>query len=334
MASGRGDDLHIGQKAVLDNWVKWNDIVSMKETLSPDLLVGMALFAQVVDAGGVSAAAKSMGLSKSAVSKQLAALEDRLGARLLNRTTRRMSLTEAGAAFLESCRRVVVLAEEAEAAMGALQVVPRGVLRVNAPMVFGTMHLAPLIPEFLALYPHITLDLVLNDRFVDLLEEGFDVAVRIGRLEDSSLMARRLAPAKRIIAAAPDYLRRMGTPQDLADLSRHQILSYSLVKDEWSFAENGQVRSVKAESRLRANNGEALLHAALGGAGIVSLPTFIIGDALRQGRLVRILPHLENADLAIHAVWPSGRHLSAKVRAFVDFLAQRLGPLPAWDREG
>lgn len=305
----------------------------MKETVSLDLLAGMAVFARVVESGGISAAARVMGLSKSAVSKQLSALEDRLGTRLLQRTTRRMSLTEAGAGFLEHCRRVVAEAEAAESAIGALQGEPRGVLRVNAPMTFGTMHLAAVIPDFMARYPQVSVDMVLNDRMVDLLDEGYDVAVRIGRLADSSLVARKLAPARRLMVAAPSYLDRRGRPAALAELAEHDVLSYSYVSaaDEWRFDGPAGEENVRANSRLRANNGEILLAACLAGSGIAALPTFISGPSLRAGSLVRVLPHLERTDFAIHAVWPTARHLSAKVRAFVDFLAARFGPIPYWD---
>lgn len=305
----------------------------MKETVSLDLLAGMVVFARVVDAGGISAAARVMGLSKSAVSKQLSALEDRLGARLLQRTTRRMSLTEAGAGFLEHCRRVVAEAEAAESAIGALQGEPRGTLRVNAPMTFGIMHLAAIIPDFMARHPQLGVDMVLNDRMVDLLDEGFDVAVRIGKLADSSLVARKLAPARRVMVAAPSYLDRRGRPAALAELAQHDVLSYSYVPaaEEWRFDGPGGEESVRVTSRLRANNGDILLAACLAGSGIAALPTFISGPSLRAGSLVRVLPHLERTDFAIHAVWPTARHLSAKVRAFVDFLAERFGPVPYWD---
>ncbi len=325
--------LNIRPRIALDNPGKTNKIVSMKETVSMDLLAGMAVFARVVDAGGVSAAARDLRLSKSAVSKQLAALEDRLGARLLQRTTRRMSLTEAGAGFLEHCRRVVAEAEAAESAVGALLAEPRGVLRVNAPMSFGTMHLAAAIPDFMARYPQVTVDLTLNDRMVDLLDEGYDVAVRIARLADSSLVARKLAPARRVMVAAPSYLDRKGRPAVLADLAEHDVLAYSYVSaaEEWRFLGPNGEESVRLEGRLRANNGDILLAACLAGSGIAALPTFLSGPSLRAGSLVRVLPEYESVPFGIYAVWPTARHLSAKVRAFVDFLAERFGPVPYWE---
>lgn len=306
----------------------------MKEThLSLDTLVGMAVFARVVDDGGFSAAARRLGLSKSAVSKQVAALEDRLGARLLNRTTRRMSLTEAGAALIARCRRVLAEAEAAADAVGVLQGAPAGVLRVAAPMTFGTMHLAPAIPAFLERHPAVSVDLSLNDRMVDLVEEGFDVALRIARLANSSLMARKLAPMRRVMAASPDYLARRGVPVGLADLAGHDCLSYSYIVagDEWRFTGPDGEQSVQPSGRLRANNGEVLREAALAGSGIAVLPTFIAGPDLAAGRLVQVLPDYDNRSSAVYAVWPSGRHPSPKLRAFIDFLAERFGPRPYWE---
>ena len=306
----------------------------MKETsLSLDTLAGMAVFAHVVDDGGFSAAARRLGLSKSAVSKQVAALEDRLGARLLNRTTRRMSLTEAGAALIDRCRRVLAEVEAAATAVGQLQAAPAGVLRVNAPVTFGSMHLAPAIPEFLARHPGVSVDLTLNDRMVDLVEEGFDVAIRIARLADSSLVARKLAPMRAVMVASPAYLARYGTPVRLADLAGHECMNYAYAAagDEWRAAGPEGEDAMRVTGRLRANNGEVLLAAALAGGGIAMLPTFIAGAALASGRLVQVLPAWDNRTAAIHAVWPSGRHPSPKLRAFVDFLAERFGPKPYWE---
>jgi len=309
-------------------------IVSMKETTLPlDTLVGMAVFARVIDSGGFSAAARALGMSKSAVSKQVSALEDRLGARLLNRTTRRMSLTEAGAALIDNCRRLLAEAEAAESAVGALQSEPAGVLRVNAPVTFGSMHLAPALPDFLARHPQVTIDLTLNDRQVDLVDEGYDLAIRIARLADSSLVARKLAPGRRIIVAAPAYLERRGVPTTLADLAGHECLSYTYMAadDEWRFQGPNGEESVRVTSRVRANNGEVLRAAAVAGAGIATLPTFICGADVTEGRLARVLPEYDNRSFAVHAVWPAGRHPSPKLRAFVDFLAGRFGPAPYWE---
>jgi len=200
-------------------------------------------------------------------------------------------------------------------------------------MTFGTMHLAAAIPDFMAEYPQVTVDIAFNDRLVDLLDEGYDVAVRIAKLADSSLVARKLAPAKRVMVAAPSYLDRRGRPASLAEIAQHDTLCYSYVSaaEEWRFNGPDGEESVRVQGRLRANNGEVLLAACLAGSGIAALPTFISGPSLRAGTLVRVLPQYENPDIAIHAVWPTTRHLTAKVRAFVDFLARRFGPVPYWE---
>jgi len=297
-------------------------------------LTAMAVFARVVEAGSFSKAAQELGLSKSAVSKQVGRLEDRLGVRLLNRTTRRLSLTEAGTAFYAGCRQLVADAEAAEDAVSHLATAPRGTLRVNAPMSFGLAHVAPAMPEFLRRYPELSVDLQLNDRTVNLVEEGYDMAVRVGRLPDSSLIAKRLAPMRRALVAAPDYLDRRGRPGHPGDLVEHDCLIYSYLASgrEWRFhGPEGEAR-VPLKGRLEANNGDALCAAARGGAGLALLPTFICGDDLRAGRLECVLPEwTDDGGAAIHAVFPASRNLSPKVRVFVDFLAERFGPEPYWD---
>ncbi|NIA71638.1 LysR family transcriptional regulator [Pelagibius litoralis] len=294
----------------------------------------MAVFAEVVEAEGFSAAARVLGVSKSAVSKQVGRLEDRLGVRLLNRTTRRLSLTEAGATFYEASRRVLDEALVAETAVSSLSAAPRGLLKLNAPMSFGFLHLARVIPEFHARYPRIVIDAVMNDRFVDLVEEGYDVAIRItGALQDSSLIARYLAPSQALLCAAPDYLAQRGTPLQPEDLSGHDCLIYSNLdqRHAWRFAgPRGPVR-VKVKGPFQANNGDALCSAALAGMGIAALPSFIVGEHLLAGRLVPVLCGFRLAAQGIYAVYPHNRNLSAKVRAFVDFLAGRFGPEPYWD---
>jgi DNA-binding transcriptional LysR family regulator len=298
-------------------------------------LDAMAVFARVVEAESFSGAARALGLSKSAVSKQIGRLEDRLGLRLLNRTTRRLSLTEAGAAFYQGCQRVVAEAEAAERAVTRLASAPRGRLRVNAPMSFGVRHISPALPEFLGRYPELAVDLTLNDRVVDLVEEGFDVGVRIARLADSSLVARRLAPSRSVLSAAPAYLEARGVPRALDQLEHHACLiySYQATGEAWRLTGPEGERRLKVSGPLRVNNGDALLAAALGGLGVALLPCFICGDDLRAGRLVRVLPDWEaSADSAVSAVYPAARHLSPKVRAFVDFLAERFGDKPYWDQ--
>lgn len=302
--------------------------------MAGDPLEGYATFAAVVDCGGFSAAAQRLKVTKSAVSKQVARLEERLGARLLNRTTRRLSLTEAGQAFHRHCLRILAEAEEAELAVSHLHAEPRGLLRLSAPMSFGLRHLAPALCPFLARWPELSIEVSYDDRLVDVLAEGFDVVVRISRLADSSLIARKLAPARRICVAAPGYVEAHGMPLHPADLAHHQCLLYTLqtTADTWPLVHADGTRSDTAiDGRVRMNNGDALREAAVAGLGVILTPTFIVGDDLTSGRLVRVLPEWEAPEIAVYAVYPPGRHLSAKVRAFVDYLAGAFGPAPYWD---
>ncbi|MEE8271095.1 MAG: LysR family transcriptional regulator, partial [Alphaproteobacteria bacterium] len=253
-----------------------------------DSVSGMIIFARVVEANSFTVAARRLGLSKSAVSKQIARLEDRLGARLLNRTTRRISPTEVGAAFYERCARVAAEVEEAELAVTRLQAEPRGVLRVNAPMSFGMAHLAPAIAAFMERYPDVRIDLTLNDRVVDLIDEGFDVAVRIGHLADSSLVARRLAPSRLVLCAAPSYVERRGAPATPDDLVNHDCMVYSIVAtgEQWTFVgRDGAHHTVRVAARLRVNNGDEMRDIAAAGLGLTILPTFIAADHITNGRL-------------------------------------------------
>lgn len=291
-----------------------------------DRLQGMAVFARVAELGSFSLAARQLGLSKSMVSKHVTALEERLGVRLLNRTTRRLALTEAGAVYRDHCARVVQDVDEADLAASQHSEAPRGRLRISAPMSFGFLQLGPLLPEFMALYPALEVELILDDRVVDLLEEGVDVAVRIGQLADSSLIARRLASARTLCVAGPAYLARAGRPQAPADLGRHNCLRYSYRRqpDDWSFARGGEQVRVRVRGNLQANNGDVLRAAARGGVGIVCLPDFLLGEDLGTGALVHLLSDWEAPEVPIHAVFPSQRHPSAKLRAFIDFLVRRL----------
>jgi DNA-binding transcriptional LysR family regulator len=299
-----------------------------------DNLNGMAVFARVVEAKSFSGAALTLGLSKSAVSKQISQLEDRLGARLLDRTTRRVALTEVGRVFYDHAARMLIEAESAEAAVASLHELPRGVLRINLPVTFGLTHIAPLIPGFLEQCPELKVEMTFSDRYVDLLEEGFDLAVRIARLTDSSLVARRLAPNRLAMCASPDYIARHGEPKAPSDLGTHACLTYSYSPDpeHWMLSVDGKLTDVKIGGRLRANNGDALRLAAIGNQGLVVLPTFMVGDDLRAGRLVEVMRGATPVDSAIYAVYPSRRYLTPKVRAFIDFLIDQFGPEPYWDR--
>lgn len=300
------------------------------------LLEDMETFVAAVDAGSFSGAAARIGVAKSMVSRRIAALEARLGANLFARTTRRLSLTETGRAYDERARRILADVAEADEVAGRMRSALSGRLRVAAPMSFGVQHLAPAVNEFLALHPNLEIDLELNDRRVDLVSEGHDLAVRIGNLPDSALIARTLAPVRHAICASPAYLRERGEPATPEDLGRepHECLVYSAraAAEQWRFRVDGDWRSVRVRThRLGVNNGEVLREAALAGLGLVSLPTFIVGDALRAGGLVRVLSDLPMDDPSLHAVWPPQRQLSAKVRRFVDFLEARFGSAPYWD---
>lgn len=296
-------------------------------------LSAILAFVEVVEGGSFSAAARRLGLTRSAVSRQVAGLEDRLGARLLNRTTRRLSVTEAGAVYHQRCVRILAEAAAAERAVADLDDAPRGLLRVNAPMSFGLGHLGPAVAEFLVRHPAIRVDLTLDDRVVDLVGEGFDLAVRIAELPPSTLIARRLAVNRRVLCAAPSYLARAGRPRHPQQLAEHACLAYAYLAtgNDWSFRGPDGAVSVRVDAAHSANNGDALRHLALAGLGILLSPTFIVGDDLRQGRLVSLLDDWVDADTGVYAVYPHGRHLSPKVRAFVDFLAERFGPWPYWD---
>ncbi len=299
-----------------------------------DRLAAMTAFARVAETRSFSDAARRLGTSKSVVSRQIMALEADLGARLFHRTTRSMTLTEAGEGYYERVSRILTDVDEANLSVTRLQAAPRGRLRINAPMSFGVRHLAPSLPDFLALHPEVEIDMTMNDRFVDLVDEGYDMAVRIGRLTDSTLVARKLAPLRRTICGSPAYLAARGIPQTPADLATHECLSYSNMtqSDEWSFVDaNGKPLSVEVKGRLRTNNGDALRIAALRGLGLVAQPSFIVGADLQAGTLVGVLTNYTAQDGVVYAVYPHSRHLSPKVRAFTDFLAQRFGPRPYWD---
>ncbi|MGB0496780.1 MAG: LysR family transcriptional regulator [Rubricella sp.] len=289
-----------------------------------DRLSEMEAFLAVVDHGGFTEAARKIGLSKSAVSKHVSALEARLGARLLNRTTRRVSPTEIGLAYYDKAIRVIAEAGEADAMVSAMQSAPRGELRISAPVSFGVTHLAPALGAFLQEYPDVSAHMVLDDRFVELVSEGFDIAIRIGELADSTLRARKIASAEGRLVASPAYLDRAGTPGSIDDLNDHTLLHYSNLStgNFWRLrTPGGQERQVRVGGRLTANNGEALLRAAEAGLGIAQVPTFILRDAIDAGRVVPVLRDCMVQELGIYAVYPPGRFPQPKLRAFIEFMA-------------
>jgi DNA-binding transcriptional LysR family regulator len=294
----------------------------------------MAIFAHVVEEKSFSAAARRLNLSKSLVSKHITQLEKSIGARLLNRTTRALSLTEAGAIFYEHCARIIEELEEAKLAVSRIQSEPRGILRVSAPVAFGRLHIASALPEFLAAHPDMKIDMVTTDRFVDLADEGYDVVVRIVGEPPPNVVARKLAPVNRRICATPEYFARHGVPQTPQDLERHNCLTYTYFnpQDPWRLRGPDGDISVRASGDLRVNDDDALAEAVLGGLGIALLPTFIIGKALQTERLKSVLSDYVPLERHIYAIYLPNRHLSAKVRAFIDYFLKRIGPEPYWDR--
>ena len=310
-------------------------IVHANEPIPVENLADIAVFVRVVERGSFTLAADDLRLSRAVVSKYLSRLEERLGARLLNRTTRRLSLTEAGAALFEASRGAIERIEEAEAAVAQFQAAPRGRLRVSAPMSFGILHLGPAIADFSREYPGVTLDIRLDDRFVNLVEDGIDVAVRIGLLTDSSLVARKLGLTRAVACASPAYLAEHGEPQSPEDLATHDCLIYSYLANAnvWRFlSREGREIPVAVTGTLRINNGIVLAEAALAGRGVLVTPSFYVAPMLRDGRLRRVLAEYRLPELGIYAVYPQKEHVPPKVRAFIDYLAARFGRKPDWEK--
>ena len=296
----------------------------------------MECFIAVVEAGSFVGAADVLRVTKAAVSRSLIELETRLGARLLQRTTRRLSLTEAGRAYYGRCKQILAEVEEADSAVGVVTGHPVGRLRVNAPFSFGILHLAPLWGPFMERYPDLELEVSLADRMVDVVDEGFDVVVRISRLEDSSLVYRRLASTRILACASPQYLARHGHPASVEELARHPVIAYTYAAqgDLWRFATPDGDREVQTRPRMRTNNGDTCREVALAHQGIVLQPDFLIGDDIAAGRLVEVLPDCRGPEVGIFAVYPSRKHLSVKVRALVDFLVQAFAAPHGWGRSG
>ena len=291
-----------------------------------DRLTEMEAFATVVDQGGFTDAAKKMGISKSAVSKHVSSLEARLGARLLNRTTRRVSPTEIGLAYYDRARRVLNDAGEADALVSSMQSEPSGLLRISVATDFGVGHLSPILADFLHAYPEIQINMVLNNRYVELISEGFDMAIRIGELEDSTLRARRLTETVKRMIASPAYIDKYGTPGKIDDLSDHKLLHYSnqAAGNVWKVtAPSGEKRQVRTAGWLTVNDGQSLLNAAVSGLGIAYLPSFLYEDALKAGEVVEVMPDLPGETLGVYAVYPPGRFTQPKVRAFIDYLVKK-----------
>lgn len=288
-----------------------------------DQLREIEAFVAVAQLGSFVKAADKLGLSKAMVSRHVSELEARLGVRLMQRSTRRLSLSDAGAEYLQRCVQILAELADANAAVSAGAVQAQGLLKITAPVTFGIRHLAPLWGEFLRVHPQVALEVNLNDRVVDLIEEGYDLAVRIGQLAPSTLVARRIASARLILCASPRYLKQAAPIRDLADLAQHDVIAYSYLAtgEQWHFSGPEGARSITVHPRLRSNSGETCRAAALADQGVVFQPGFLVGEDLKAGRLVQILPQYEGPELDISVVYASRQHLSHKVRAMVEFLA-------------
>jgi DNA-binding transcriptional LysR family regulator len=298
-----------------------------------DRLDAMRLFMRVAERGSFSAVAQQMGLARSVVTRQVAALEAHLGVKLLARSTRRLTLTSAGAAYLEKCRVILNLVEAAETGLAEERQVPRGPIRMSLPLSFGICHLAPVLLEFAARYPEATLDMDYSDRRSNLFEEGLDLAIRItGRLEPGDV-ARRISGGRMMVVAAADYLARHGEPLHPSELIHHECLGYTAAPNpqSWEFLIDGEPRNFPVRSRLQANNGDVLMQAAIRGFGLAYGPTFICAEALAGGQVRRVLADFPIPDLGIYAVLPGNRHVPHRVRVLMDFLAERLGSSPPWE---
>ncbi len=283
---------------------------------------GINEFVAVAETQSFTGAARRLGISTAQVSRQVSALERRLGSKLLYRTTRKVSVTEPGQLFYRHCRQVLDGLAEAEQALTSLQQVPRGKLRLTAPIVYGEKTIAPLVTDFMVRYPELEVEIQLSNRQLDLVAEGFDLAIRLGRLGDSSMMARRLASRTFHVCASPDYLARHGEPHSLSELNRHQCLRGTL--DHWRFQEGGKFREVPVAGRLACNSGWALVDAARKGLGLVQLPEYYVQEHLASGALVSLLLPYQVADDGVWALYPHNRHLSPKVRLLLDHLSQAL----------
>lgn len=298
-----------------------------------DRFLEMQTFAAVVDAGSFVKAADALGMSKAAMSRHVNDLEARLGVRLLHRTTRRLSLTEDGEVFYARSKELLAGVDEAEAEITSRSGAASGLLRVNAPVTFGILHLAPLWGVFRSRYPQVSLDVTLADRVVDLVDEGYDMAIRIATLPSSTLISKRLATTRMVLCASPQYLKAHGVPLHPSELAVHAVISYSYwsTRDEWHFeGPQGQV-SVKTNPCIHTNSGDTCRAAALAHQGIVLQPTFLVGDDLAAGTLVELMPQFRSIELGIYAVYPTRKHVPPKVRALIDFLAQHFAATrPAW----
>jgi DNA-binding transcriptional LysR family regulator len=300
-----------------------------------DRLTGIRVFVAAVNGGSFAAAARQYGLSAAMAGKYVSAIEAELNARLLQRTTRRLTLTDSGEVYYDRCKRILEAYDEANREITDANGTAHGVFRIAAPVTFGSMHLGGVIAKYLDEHPQVNIEMSLSDRYVDLLDAGVDIAVRIGRLPDSGLVARRLAPCRMVICASPEYLQRHGTPRTPEDLRQAPRLTFSeaVSLGDWTLVDaKNREHVIGGPCRMAANNTQMLLAAALAGAGIAYGPTFVFGEQIALGKLVELLPEYHTSELAIQAVYPSARHLPLKVRRLLDYLVEAFGDEPPWDR--
>lgn len=300
-----------------------------------DRLTRLQLFTAAVETGSFAAAARRFGISPAMAGKYVSAIEADLNVRLLQRTTRRLSLTDIGQSYYERCKRILEAYDDANREASDAHASPSGVLRIAAPVTFGALHLGDVVARYLDEHPQVNIEVSLSDRYVDLLETGADLAIRIGRLPDSGLIARRLAPCRMVICASPAYLKRHGTPRSPDDLRRAPRLTFSeaVSAGDWTLVDAQQrAHVIDGPCRMAANNTQMLLAAALAGAGVVYGPTFVFGEQIARGKLVALLPDYHTSELTIQAVYPSARHVPVKVRRFLDYLVAAFGDEPPWDR--
>lgn len=298
-----------------------------------DRLDGMKLFVRVAELGSFSAVAQQMNVARSVVTRQVAALEAHLGTMLIARSTRRLSLTSAGAAYLEKCREILGLVEAAEASLTEERQAPRGHIRVTLPFTFGLRQLMPMFGDFMSEHPGISVELDFSDHRLNLIEGGFDLAIRVAERLDPGDIARKIGGSQEVVVAAPDYLSRNGRPRHPQELARHECFGYLLAsRSSWPFVIDGETRWFPVGGRLQANHGEALLDAAIRGLGITRAPTFMTEQSVREGRLEILLRKFPAPTLGIYAIFPSNRYVPHRVRTLVEFIAQRIGPNSSWDQ--
>ncbi|MGD8569797.1 MAG: LysR family transcriptional regulator [Gammaproteobacteria bacterium] len=298
-------------------------------------LTDIAVFVEVVKANSFTTAARELDLSRSVVSKYITRLEKRLGVRLLNRTTRRLSMTEAGQRFFQQSHSALMQLENAEGEIHAMQAEPKGLLRLSAPSSFGIIHLAPLLPQLRQTYPELNLELSISDKLVDIVDEGIDIAIRIGELPDSSLIAKRISPCRYVVCASPNYLKQHGKPETPDDLTQHNCLLFQFwdAPNQWQFlSRDNQFINIKVQGEIVSNNSLALRKIMLSGGGISMAPTFLVGDDIINGRLVPVLTDYHIKPISIYVVYPHRQYLTAKARAFLEFLSEHIDiDTPYWD---